>query len=140
MSCPAGYKALSGRKPSGSGYCDFLVGIKHLDHLQRYGPSWKFYNLHILSEILSGPTVIFEGLNRDDCERGFCYSGLASKRMQSIDITLPPPPNMVAVVFVLPDHRGNIVLDWEWRPEHPESSGWPETWQEDFKRVIWQTT
>jgi hypothetical protein len=60
--------------------------------------------------------------------------------MQRPGIELPPPPGMVGVVFVNPNHRGNIVLDWEWRPEDPDTPGWPEGWQDDFEGVKWSKT
>jgi hypothetical protein len=140
MSVPRDYRELKGLCPAGRGECEFLVPQHYLDHLYKYGPEWKFYNLHILVEILGDPTVIFEGLNRDDFEGGYCYCGQASKRMQGTGIELPPPPEMVAVVFVNPSVRGNIVLDWDWRPEHPDNSGWPDAWQDHFERLKWSKT
>ncbi len=140
MSVPRGYRGLKGLCPSGHGECQFIVPQSYLDHVYKYGPQWKFWNLHILSEILSDPEVIFEGLKRDDFEGGYCYSGHASKRMQGPGIELPPPPEMVAVVLVHPSLRGNIVLDWDWRPEHPDTPGWPEAWEDDFERHKWSRT
>jgi hypothetical protein len=140
MNVPKGYLGLSGLCPSGDGKCQFIVSQQHVEHLQRSGPQWKFNNLHVLPEILNDPSVIFEGLKRDDFEGGFCYGGHVSKRMQSTTIELPPPPEMVAVVFVRPRGRENIVLDWEWRPEHSDKPGWPESWDDDFERVKWSKT
>ncbi len=140
MNVPQGYRGLKGLSPSGQGECQFIVSQKYLEHLYKYGPQWKFYNLHILTEILRDPVVIFEGLKRDDFEGGYCYSGLVSKRMQSPSIELPAPPGMVAVVFVHPTHAGNIVLDWDWRPEHPDRPGWPDAWEDDFGGHKWSKT
>ena len=106
MPAPPGYFALTGLQPDGEGHCQFLVAKKYVDALQTAGPTWKFYNLHLLPEILNDPVVIFQGLNREDLNGGYCYSGLPSKKMKSSTITLPPPPGMVALVFVAPDHRG----------------------------------
>jgi hypothetical protein len=93
--------------------------------------------LHVLVEILSLPTVIFEGLNRDDYEGGYCYSGRASKKMISATIEAPPPPAMVAAVYVAPVHGNNIILDWEWRREDLDHPGWPESWQRSFGETKW---
>jgi hypothetical protein len=139
MGSPPGYLSLEGKDPSGDGTAEFIVARKKIDDLQRYGPEWKFDNLHILKEILGDPVVILEGLKREEVEHGLCYSGHASKRMRGPDITLPPPPDMVAVVIVSPDHRGIVVLDWEWRRECPDAPGWPEGWEDDFARVKWPT-
>jgi hypothetical protein len=134
MSLPRGFLGVTGCCPDGQGECQFLVSMKYVTDLQRIGPSWKFWNLHLLDEILKKPTVIFEGLNRQELDKGYCYSGIASKRMQSKTIALPPPPDLVAVVFVNPDPRGLIVLDWEWRRADPDKPGWPIGWSEHFVR------
>jgi len=139
MSTPAGYFSLKGHAPDREGRCDFLVSKHHIERLQRAGPHWKFYNLHAMKEVLEVPAVVFTGLHREGVEHGYCYSGHASKKMQGPGIELPPPPDFVAVVIVCPDHRGNIVLDWEWRREDPDKPGWPQDWQSDFTRPVWTT-
>jgi hypothetical protein len=140
MGIPRGFRGLIGLCPSGEGECQFLVRQQYLDHLYKNGPEWKFYNLHILPEILGDPKAIFEGLRRDDFEGGYCYSGYPSKRMQGNSIVLPIPPETVAVVFVNPSVRGNVVLDWEWRPDDPDEPGRPEAWQDHFERLKWSKT
>jgi hypothetical protein len=139
MSVPRGYRSLKGLCPTGEGECDFLVSITYLDHLHKYGPEWKFWNLRILPEVLGHPIVIFQGLKREDYDGGLCYSRRVARRFQGPSIELPPHPDTVAVVFVNPDHRGNIVLDWDWRTEDLDRPGWPENWQSDFGETIWPT-
>jgi hypothetical protein len=137
MSMGRGYLTLSGLDPSGSGECEFRVARDYVENLQRYGPEWKFRNLHVMREVLADPTAIFEGLNRVGYNSGFVYSGLYSKRFIGPGIEAPPHPDLVGIVIVNPDHRGNIILDWNWRREDPDRSGFPEGWQDDFGSLKW---
>jgi len=138
---PPGYFSVKGRCPDEDGEegCDFLVSRSYVDRWQRVGPGWKFYNFHVIPEVLANPSVILGGLKREGHSHGFCYSGRVSKQMQNAEIELPPPPDRVGVVIVCPDHRGNVVLDYEWRQEDPDRPGWPQSWLRDFVRPIWTT-
>jgi|SRR5579864_473186 len=140
MSMPRGYLALSGLDPCGSGGCEFCVAKQYVENLQRYGPQWKFWNLHVMKEVLADPIAIFEGLNRSGYGSGYVYSGLYSKQVISSTIETPPHAGFVGIVIVNPDHRGNIILDWEWRREDLDRPGFPEGWQNDFGDVIWKKT
>jgi hypothetical protein len=140
MSVPRGYYSVKGLCPDGRGTCEFCVSINYVEHLQRIGPTWRFWNLHIIPEILGNPVAIFKGLQRDDFEDGFCYSGKPSKRMLDSRVEAPLKPDTVAVVFVHQESRGTIVLDWEWRVQDLDQPGWPDQWREDFQEVSWRKT
>ncbi len=135
-----GYFSLDGLHPSGKGRCTFHVSKHFVEHLERAGPVWKFWNLHIVKEILDAPTAIFEGLNRIGYDSGVVYSGRVSKRIVSKGIEAPPPPDMVGVVIVNSEPRGHIVLDWNWRKEDLDRPGYPEHWQQDFEACRWTAT
>src|SRR5262245_5835928 len=51
----------------------FLVSRKMLDHLQANGPPQKFLDALLISPTLEHPTVILEGLKRQNYHNGFCY-------------------------------------------------------------------
>jgi hypothetical protein len=140
MSTRRGYFSLSGLDPSGHGQCEFHVPKEFVDSLQRYGPEWKFLNLHVMKEVLADPIVIFEGLNRIGYDSGYVYSGLFSKRVIKLNVEAPPHPEMVGIVIVNPEDRGNIILDWNWRREDLDRRGFPEGWHTDFGGQKWAKT
>src|SRR5262245_33504961 len=57
------------RFPSGQGQQEFRIPHTLVEHVQRYGPEHKFYELKLVKEILELPTVILEGL-REEQEEG----------------------------------------------------------------------
>lgn len=140
MDCPRGYLPLPGLCPSGNGRCVFCFAKHTVDQLQRYGPEWKFLNLHVMAEVLNNPAAIFEGLNRIGYDSGYVYSARYSKRYIRGGIEVPAQPGFVGIVVVNPDHRGNVILDWNWRREDPDREGFPENWAQDFGGLRWQRT
>ena len=137
---PHGYRLVTGMAPDGGGTWDFLVSIDMLQHLERYGPGPKFYDAFLLKGILESPSAVFQGLKREGFEEAHCYSGLPPHRKRSSSIQVPPPPGKVFTIYVKTDHRGHIVLDWDWRPAHPDKPGYPLDCESDFGRQTWPKT
>ena len=135
-----GYLPVSGAAPDGEGTWEFLVSKEMLERLQRYGPKPKFYDASLIPEILTSPSAVFQGLNREGYEDAHCYSGIPAHRKISSSIEAPPPPGMTFLVYVHTDHRGHLVLDWEWRPVHPGQKGFPVNYESDFGRQTWPKT
>ncbi len=111
-----------------------------LEKLQMAGPTQKFFDARLIEQVLISPDVIFKGLKREGFEDGYCYSKVPSCRwvggIGEDPIKIPPPPDVVMLVFIKPD-KGRLVFDWELRPEQRESPGHPENWESNFEERIW---
>ncbi len=134
---PSGFYTLEGRAPSGSGSAVFLTKIRHLEFLWKYGPTWKFNNIHILTDVLKEPIAIFEGLSRGEYTDGLCYSGIPSNRKSSAG-QIGWDRRYVAVVFAIPRGPHFQVIDWDIRLADGADLGHPEGWGTDFERRLWQ--
>jgi hypothetical protein len=55
-------------------------------------------------------------------------------------LKVPPPPRFTLLAFVASDHRGHIVIDWEWREADPERPGYPKRCDTDFGSQTWPKT
>jgi hypothetical protein len=137
---PPGYYSVSGISPDGKETWDFLVSIEMLRDLERKGPTAKFYDARLLKGVLESPAAVFQDLHREGFEEAYCYCGSPPHRFRSAEIQMPPPPRKVFLVYVTSDHRGHIVLDWEWRPAHLGKAGHPIKCESDFGRQTWPKT
>lgn len=136
----AGYLTVTGIAPEGDDEWEFLVAREMIEHLQRSGPRPKFYDSFLLGEILASPAAVFRGLKRDGFEEAYCYCGVPSRRMISTTVEAPPPPGRTFLVYVSSDHRGHVVLDWEWRPAHQDRQGLPSDYETSFGSQTWPKT
>jgi hypothetical protein len=116
-----------GRNPLVEGEeVEFFVSASNLDKIEADGPTWKLADAVHVRAVIKNPDAIFEGLQREEYEDGFCYS---FKPPQS-------PAGMVFLIFIMMN-MGYVVFDWEWRPEDKINSGHPEKWDTNFGRLVW---
>ena len=114
---PRGFLATDGICPVSQEERPFLLPQNKMADLQKRGPEWKFYDAMMIPDVSSYPTVIFEGLMRDDCNDCYCYCGVPKKRIKKGDhgsgtIEVPFPPNRVFLVFVRCNDKGFVVFDF----------------------------
>lgn len=127
-----GYYEVEGRTPDGQSRT-FRVPTDLLTHLQRHGPTPKFYDALLLSFALNDWSHVYRGLKREEYEEGYCFVAQPPKRYRSHDIELPPPPGLVFLVFVRSD---GIVMDWEWRKVDENDPTRPKDWHTAFGEEI----
>lgn len=127
------YWTLQGASPSGHGRQEFRIPNSLVEHVQRYGPPYKFHELKLVKEVLELPTVVFEGL-REEQEEGLCYAGVASCRYTNEGMRKPPPKGKTFLVFLTEDGK---VFQWRWEEADPEMDGYPVNWRERFGSQKW---
>lgn len=95
------------------------------------GHSVKFARLILVETTLAQPSCIIKGWGRPDKEDCWVYVGHPTKDYRSASIETPAPPDMVFLVFVLPD---GTVDDWGWRPKDINQPTMPK----DVKgEIVW---
>lgn len=103
--------------------------------IQRQGHEARLARIELIEEVLSrdGVKRIYGGWSRPDKDDCFVYVGRPDRDHRSLTTHVPPPPNMVFLVFVL---GGGTIDEWNWRPAQSgtlEPDGvhgellWPET-------------
>jgi hypothetical protein len=130
------YWTLQGMSPSGRGRQEFRIPHSLVEHVQRYGPPHKFYELKLVKEVLELPTVVFEGL-RDEAEEGMCYAGIPSGSYTNQGRKKPPLAGKTFLVFLTQEGK---VFQWRWEEADPDQAGYPEKWQERFGSQKWPKT
>lgn len=124
------------RSPSNPDHETWKVGISPalLDTLQKKGHAVKQARILLVSDVLADTREIFQGWSRPDTDDCFVFAGNPGKDYRSPTIEIPPPPNMIFLVFVLGD---GTIDDWNWRPLGTEDPSRPEGIE---GRRIWPQT
>jgi hypothetical protein len=123
-----------------NGETEAFISKKMLEHLERHGPTRKFFDAQSLPDVLESPTVIFGGLQRTPFGAGFCYSCVPTCRWFDDQSKMPLPPWKVFLAYVFPLGEELFVLDWNWRFCDQSRSGYPKNWQKDYGRQVWPPT
>jgi hypothetical protein len=122
----------------------FQVSVAMLRNLEETGIARKFLDACLIPYAVERPTVILEGLRRENYGDGFCYCTVPPERPfydERGEIRLAaPPPKMIFAVYVMSSRSGLLVLDWDWRRVSSVGTGIPDRWQRDFERVLWPTS
>lgn len=116
----------------------FFVPTSFLQHLERNGPGQRFYDANLIEATLRNPTVILEGLRRDNYANGLCYCSVPTTRQDVMGSPGRPPAGMVFAVYL--NANGNdewVVFDFDWRLVSPSAQGIPGNWEQDFERILW---
>jgi hypothetical protein len=102
------------RLPSDPDQETWKVGIASglLEVLQKKGHVVKQARILLVSEVLSDTREIFQGWSRPGTDDCFVYAGNPGHDYRGPTIEVPPPPNMIFLVFVL---RDGTIDDWNWR-------------------------
>ena len=128
-----GYRSLNGIGPLGSGEQEFFVSNKQIDHLNRYGPESRYFELQSVADVLSSPRVIFKGLRRQGKEDAICYVG--TPRRYGDGWTSPGHPGMVFLVCMTVEW---ILFEWGWEKADPNNSNYPTNVTLRFEKEIWK--
>ena len=132
----AGYFTERGVDPSSGGkkHCDFYISQRQVRHYMRYGPAHKFFDSLTIPYILLHPSVIFLGLKRENMEKGLCYAGIPPVRYVNAEVTAPPHPGMIFMVFV--DDKSH-VFNWRWERVDKSNNSYPIDSKDRFTKTIW---
>jgi hypothetical protein len=128
----AGFFIIAGLCPDGKGRCEFSLPQSHVRHYQIYGPAHKFFDSLAIGYVVANPSVIFQGLERENTGQGLCYAGLPQVRFIEVDVTVAPPRGMTFAVFMRADLR---IFEWGW--EKADWNGYPVEAETRFGKRIW---
>lgn len=132
---PRGYLIQDGRSPfSPRESAEFRLSQSSLNHLLRYGPSHKFFEALSIPDVLRKPSAIFQGLERDNFEAGFCYTGIPAHRYLDHNITVPPPPGFVFTIFM---DKDLVIFDWRWERADSKMARHPLDFKNRFRKKLW---
>jgi hypothetical protein len=115
---------------------DVWLEQAHIDGLTRYGVSVRYYRLLLVEEVLSDPSVVFEGWEREGQDEGLCYVARPKRDFRSDCIEVPAPPGMVFLVFVT---SGGKISEWRWEKSDVDNPEFPEGYKTRFRRIVWPT-
>lgn len=115
------------------------VGVTHqrFERLKSSGHDKDYARLFLLLNVLTKPTAVYRGWNRDGQEDGLVYVGKPESdyhrvRGGAIEIEVPAPAGMLFIVFVT---QGGTVDSWSWRKHTDSNSDRPQDLQGD---PIWE--
>lgn len=129
-----GWIRFTGKHPSGSGQCEFKLPTKTALHLRTHGHERKFCEIFSIEPILKNPTVIFEGLERDEYGDALCYCGIPPVRHVSEETTGPTPKNMVFMVFM---NKEFAIFEFRWEKMDVTLDGYPQNHETRFRKQTW---
>lgn len=96
-----------------SGHWKTGVSQAHYQRICRFGHEKQQARILLVEDVLEGSTLhLYQGWSRPDKEDCYVYVGKPARDFKSLNIETPPPPEMVFLVFVLPD---GTIDDWAWR-------------------------
>ena len=112
------FETLDPRNPGADAW---QVGIheSHLRRLRNSNHEAPLARIVLVEQVVSNPDMIISGWDRPDRGNCFVYVGRPKDDYRKLRIAVTAPPDMVFLVFVLPD--GTIDY-WAWRPSQPNSS------------------
>jgi hypothetical protein len=129
-----GFLTIEAKRPDGDGITEFFLPQSKVDLLARgVAPRSKYYEAFSLPDALGAPAAIFKGLGREGFAGGFCYSAKPRKILND-NVTVPPPPGYVFVVFV---NESGHVYSWRWEKEDENTPGHPIGWETRFDDKLW---
>lgn len=126
-----------GLSPTDEGQQEFWINKDVIQHHYKRGPLHKFYELHLVKEVMAAPAVIFRGLEREGQEEAYCYAGLASCGYTNRGDRLPPPLGMTFAVYVTKDF---LIFRWGWERSHEQTLTYPENYPNRYRSQLWPRT
>jgi hypothetical protein len=128
-----GYETLEGLAPDGTGSREFFVSKQQIEHVLKYGPESKFYELFSVSDTLKCPSIIAEGLKREGYENALCY--IAKPKRYGDGWNSPASPKMVFLVCMTDEFK---VFEWRWEPEDADRLNCPKNAKQRFTKIKWK--
>lgn len=125
--------SLEGLGPSGKGTREFWIEKDLIQHFYKKGWMHKYKSLLLVKEVLLYPSVIFEGLEREDQEEALCYAGLASCQYTNTGIAVPPPKGKTFVIYIRSD---DVIFRWDWEPAD-RNLAYPLDYKDRFGKQLW---
>jgi hypothetical protein len=129
-----GWIHFTGKKPDGGDGQEFRLPSRHVLHWRTKGHERKLFEVFSIEPVLQSPLAIFEGLEREEFEDGFCYCGIPDKKQVTENSTVPPPPGMVFLIFV---NKEFAIFEFRWEKMCAEDFGNPENYKTRFKQKTW---
>jgi hypothetical protein len=127
-----GYYTVSGFSPFSTNQQDFYVSIRQVEHLEKYGPVHRFWELNSVAEVLGAPIRIYKNLKRKNLENALCYVG--RPRQYGDGWEGPPEHGCVFFVCVTEDL---VVFEWGWERADDHLIGSVRDWNQRFECELW---
>jgi hypothetical protein len=124
-----GFWTIKGAAPDGSER-EFRIPTRTVDHLQRYGPESRYYELISAEQVLKNPDLIYEGLRREGQENGLCYIGKPKCFREGAEY--PGHPGMLFLVFVTKEY---IIFEWRWEKVDEKLPDYPQDVKQRFETL-----
>lgn len=115
---------------SGRGEATFYIRTSVLDGYAGAGLGSKYFDLFSIPSVLMSPTVVFEGLTREDQAESLCYAGIPPRRYLDADTTVPPQPNRTFAVYMNKELK---IFDWRWEISDENRRGYPIHWETRYR-------
>ena len=109
---------------SSGGYWQVGIREDHYHGLQKKGHEAQLARIVLVEQVLKGGTLhLYQGWCRPEKDDCFVYEGRPHRDYKTLRIETPAPPEMVFLVFVLPD---GTIDNWTWRPLNKDGGGRPQ--------------
>ncbi len=122
--------------PSGIGRAEFTMRKGLIDQFRARGIWQMVMAALFIPEILDRPTVTFQGLQRPELDRGFCYAG-TPQNLTPQNCTVDVVKGETFVIFLTEGFR---ITEYGWEQEDPSHPGFPIGHDDPnrFGRKLWQ--
>lgn len=115
-----GYESLNALDPNSQKTREAFIAKIQIEHLLKWGPATRYYEILSVAEVLEQPTSVHKGLNREGKENALCYVGKPHRFGDGWNS--PGFPGMVFLVFVTDD---DVIFEWRWEAEDSQRAGYP---------------
>lgn len=109
------------------------IPSERMDVHRRSGNSAALRDVTLIPHVLSEPTAIFKGWNREGFENALCYVGVPRSRLIADNIEAPAPSGMVFLVYVTAD---GAIVNWEWTKADETDQTLPAHYSERFGSTV----
>ncbi len=93
------------------------IGVSHerYRHICNHGHEKAHARIVLIGDVVESTVALYGGWNREGMQDCYVYVGQPREDYHKLSpiISVPPPPGMVFLVFVLPD---GTIDEWNWRP------------------------
>jgi hypothetical protein len=121
----------------GNRRCLFTVPYEDIEHVEKFGPAYRFYDLQLVRDALKMPVAIFKGLKRVGEEESLCFVSNPTARFSNTGTEIPVPPGFVFLVFV---NDNRLVTNWRFELASRNNPQYPEQFDDRFNVQLWPTT
>ena len=132
------YITIAAVDPTTGETCDVMISYDRIQTVGRRSLGHAKECAFIVPAVLQHPTMVFEGLRRDEDEdrRGVgwrCYCGIPEHAYLEDGASIPPYAGEVYLVFVN-DER--VAYNWRWERADDDDPRLPENYNHRFRKQL----